>query len=173
MKKRSQRKSVERESVGSVPREPHAPTLRTLQRSTVVIGLALAASSSLLACFGPIYESVHFNSERPDFLRMPQPWLGTPSEKRALPVWRPGDESAYNAPTPSTRAAQEAMRLEGRLQFRQAVAAWERYRKLAPLDAVAAWYELPVLPQTHGLDDRLRALRAWRGPRGSAFTQRS
>jgi hypothetical protein len=134
---------------------------------------ALCGAGPLFACFGPEYWSVHFHGLRPDFFQMPQPWRGVPVEKRALPVPTGDDrdpEGFYIDPLERQRRKRvhAAVQAERAGQFRLAAALWERYeqeRLRADPWEVADGHE-PL--QTVALDDRLSALRAWRGPRDTA-----
>src|SRR2546423_5145704 len=112
-------------------------------RRYLVLLLFLGVAAPLLACYGPEYYSVHFNSARPDFFQMPQPWPARPAEPRALP----GAFARYNRqegkpppydidaflherfePNP-LKWAHQAVRLESSGRFHQAAAAWVRYQK--------------------------------------------
>jgi outer membrane protein assembly factor BamD (BamD/ComL family) len=137
----------------------------------VLTGLATAP---LLACFGPEYWSVHFHADRPDFFQMPQPWRGVPSEKRALPAGDPftQDEGPVNESEGREispfATAPRAIRLEALGQFRKAASAWGRYQQARdnadPDDFTGWFYDRQEPPQAQSLDDRIAALRTWRGP---------
>jgi tetratricopeptide (TPR) repeat protein len=142
---------------------------RARGRRLLFLLLAMGGVGPLFACFGPDYWSVHFHGLRPDFFQMPQPWRGVPEEKRALPPpsdnWADGDErSMRQEELRRAVAISRAVRAEAAGQFRLATTVWERYQRdrlRADPWEVADGQE-PL--QTSALDDRLAALRAWRGP---------
>jgi outer membrane protein assembly factor BamD (BamD/ComL family) len=142
----------------------------------LLLGLAvltLSGAAPLMACFGPEYYAVHFTTYRwpgseygrPDFFRMPQPWRGVPPEKRAL-AGAVAYFSRNEEETPDrSDIARRAIRFEAAGRFRQAAAAWMRYRQewsKADPDEIPSW---PEPYQSRGLEDRIAALTAWRGPR--------
>jgi hypothetical protein len=161
---------------------PVPPPSRISHRvGALLAALALCVAGPLLACYGPEYYSVRFNSEWTDFFRMPQPWRGVPPEKRALPgaaanYSRKQEDSAYDEGSAAepARLARAALRQEAAGQFRKAASVWRRYaqeRQIAYLDSLSSYEDTETwgkLPQAKGLEDRIAALQAWRGPRDTA-----
>jgi TolA-binding protein len=136
--------------------------------TTLLIGLALALP--LLACEEPEYRSVHFHQsvyfhqDRPDFVQMPQPWLGAPAERRALADYNQEEDPGGQR---RARKLKQALRLERAGQFQQAAATWQQFLqdrlRADPWELEAEDRDPP--PQAQGLEDRLAALRAWHSPR--------
>ena len=132
--------------------------------SLLALGLVLLAGAApLLACFGRDYWTVHFRGDRPDFFQMPRPWRGYPEENRALP---PGAYASWDAAERASGAlVTRALRLEAAGQFHQAAAVWEHYQEDVGTDDGDDSFDASKPPQIRCLDDRIAALRAWRGPR--------
>lgn len=146
--------------------------------SRVGAGLLLAAvvGGPLIACSPLEYRSIHFHDAMPNFLRMPQPWLGHEPEKRALaPV--PPDYydamSALQSPDGGLRQLErEARAAEGAGQFPEAAKLWARWQAFYNQSEhqAAGFNDGTGAPQIHkpSLPDRIAALRAWRHPGQSA-----
>ncbi len=139
------------------------PISRSIRRLLYGALIAGGVAAPLTACFELEYRSVHFHAARPDFLRMPQPWIGSPSEKRALgPTnWTDPDEKLRQL----ERTARAAER-QG--EFSRAARIWtqwqERHRQAA--HSASGSYDSPPSPQEAkpSLPDRIAALHAWDGP---------
>lgn len=147
-------------------------------RKRLLAGLVLTATvlTPVLACWGPELESVHFHSMRPDFLRMPEPWWRWPGETRAIvrpPQTSSPDDENYSAPgsrpadavndeATLDKLAAAALRLETEEQFPQAVVAWQRFAAARQLTHLEGW-QISHADRNYGLEDRTRALGAWRG----------
>lgn len=131
------------------------------QKPVLLGALALAAAGPLIACWGPEYESVHFNDAKPDFFRMPRPWRGIPSEKRAHPA-EAYDESAWQRPSQADEVAKQARAAEAAGRFAQAGRLWREQQRLfdREMDPSHVGQAPTAVP---GLDDRIAALEAWRG----------
>lgn len=123
-------------------------------RSAAYLLLAVAAATPLVACWGPEYGSVHFNSARPDFFRLPQPWTGVPMEKRAH---APYTEEETTARVETRRQKARAAEAAGR--FREAAGAW---RSIAATAGSEGYADEATLATLNGLDDRLAALATWK-----------
>lgn len=148
--------------------------------AAALIVLLLGVLPPLRACFGPEYESVHFNDWRVDFLQMPRPWWQAPFEARALPPWKSlarstapgvfGADRIYEAdnyPTwgdDSKRDAlpRQALSAEKRRQFARAAELWDRYRLTLANPDFTAFGSVTDQPGPRGLVDRILALRLWR-----------
>lgn len=134
--------------------------------------LALCGAAPLLACYEPEYRSVHFTDwrwprpkyGRPDFFRMPQPWQGAPPEVRALPLEDDADEATVPEKRAQVDPAEQALRWESAGRFREAAAAWLRLQQENEEDSGEPVFG-DELTQAQGLEDRVAALQAWRGPR--------
>lgn len=150
-------------------------SLSPLLRAAVIV---LAACGPLLACWGPEYESVHFNDARPDFFRMPQPWWGRSGGNRALPPHSGTDRStegtgshlgygvdpeAGRGLAPPERLERRAREAEAAGRFHEASGLWEACRRSLAFTDAAEWWGDRRKPLP-GMEDRIRALRAWRGP---------
>jgi TolA-binding protein len=122
-----------------------------------------------LACWGPEYDSVHFNDARPDFLRMPEPWPGGPGDVRAQSDltgkgnWNSEEEGAPPAdPNSSEALVRKALGLEQAGRFREAVPVWQRFADRDEYASLEAWNR-PPRDWSQGVRERIEALRAWRG----------
>src|SRR5207248_10888324 len=132
----------------------------------------MALAAPLLACWGPAYESVHFNDARPDFLRLPRPWWKWPGDNRALAPGRHGrfpslngrDEQEPDTPEPGSglpRLESMARRAEQAGQFPEAARRWLAYRKALFPDHSSNWDDpgWGAVPRGgKGLEDRILAL---------------
>jgi tetratricopeptide (TPR) repeat protein len=137
---------------------------RRLPRQVAILtALGLGLVAPVMACYDWEFESVRFNDARPDFFRMPRPWLSW-SEKRAIEPQRA--ERAYDGYNEYWEPARRQVPLRERLrdaarqierlgQFRQAADLWNRHR-LACLDDGEDDQVRPSLA------DRLAVLRDWR-----------
>jgi tetratricopeptide (TPR) repeat protein len=137
----------------------------------------LGVLAPAVACWGPEYESVHFNNARPDFLRLPEPWWRWPGHVRAIERDRskPPDDEDYSGPpgaTPpglpqntsaSDAAAKRALRQEAAGRFQEAAALWEEYAAAKRREWSDGWSSPETPDYSPGLPDRIRALRKWRG----------
>jgi tetratricopeptide (TPR) repeat protein len=134
----------------------------------------------LVACYGPEYDSVHFNSARPDFLQMPPPWWQWPGEVRALETHElsrygypyEGTSGPGKAPPPPlwVTLKKRAVQQEQAGRFRPAAATWEAYERVLEQARADPYlgnsYQSDAIPDQNaskGLADRVLALRAWRG----------
>src|SRR5262245_42895177 len=140
------------------PASKHRPHFPMLLWLTIV-----ATAGPLVACYGPDHESVHFRGDRPDFFRMPQPWRGVPEERRAMAPSSFDDQEQELKDGKRLIALSLSYEAAGR--FRQAAAAWTRIRELRMVGDIREWEDWRDPPQLQGLDDRIAALRTWRGPR--------
>lgn len=132
-------------------------------RRVLALAATLLAAAPLVACYGPEYESVHFNSARPDFFRMPRPWPGVPSEKRALLPGEP--ETAGYGEAPKRRSvalAAQAAAQEKAGQFLAAARSWEQCLAAVAREDTPWAYFADNAPPVQGLEDRIAALKAWR-----------
>jgi TolA-binding protein len=165
------------------------PARRRTQRSNArapfflgLVLLALCGTAPLLACYEPGYRTVHFTDwrwprpkfGRPDFFRMPQPWRGVPTETRALPAEDVTVEAKAPGEKDQADPAEQAVQWETAGRFREAAAAWARVLREDEEDAgePVSWDDgepdySDDLSQMQGLEDRLAALQAWRGPQDS------
>ena len=130
--------------------------------------LLVTAAAPLLACYGPEYDGLHFNDARPDFFRMPQPAWGRVNDHRAWTTepWRVHvgrENETLQAPDPPS-FEKKAARLEQEGRFREAATAWEQFRHACNTAVDEDSWAPSAPPELVGLDDRLAALRAWRGP---------
>jgi TolA-binding protein len=127
--------------------------------------LALSAAQRLVGCFGPDYWTVHFRGDRPDFFQMPQPWRGYPGENRALPHY---SDNVYDREDQDRKnLIARAIRCEAGGQYQQAAAVWERYRRARGEEEPGDRGSNDEPAQCLALEDRITALRAWRGPQDS------
>jgi tetratricopeptide (TPR) repeat protein len=130
-----------------------------------MLGLLLLVGAPLAACVGVDYGSVHFNAEGIEFFHLPQPWIGVPVEHRA---GKSGDEAEYypasdpHLPEPDV-LIEEARKQEQSGRFRLAAKTWVRLKRVlqdqGPFEGAA------IDRAERGLEDRVAALRLWRGER--------
>jgi tetratricopeptide (TPR) repeat protein len=141
-----------------------------------LVAFALCGAAPLLACYEPEVYSAHFsdvrliypNRGRPDFFRMPQPWRGFPPEMRALPGAAAHFSESLHDSADRLDPAEWAMRLEAAGRFHEAAAAWARYPSASDQAEAADPEDSQGPPEVQGLEDRLVALQAWRGPQDTA-----
>lgn len=141
--------------------------------------VAVAAAAPLIACWEGEYRSVHFNSARPDFFRLPSQWRVRSAPPRALPPGERNNYDVYERDEERTLALTGLIRrargLESAGQYRQAAALWGIVQQRvnrgpggsrpedqtnAPKGGEETW-ELPSLT---GLPERIEALRTGAGP---------
>ena len=76
-----------------------------------------------------------------------------------------GGEAGLLASCGYRSAITRTLRLEATGQFRRAAAGWERYQETWGEEDTDGFISQSEPPQIRCLDDRIAALRAWRGPR--------
>lgn len=125
--------------------------------------VALAIGGPLAACWGPEYESVHFNDANPDFFRMPQPWPGVPSERRARKAsGGEYDENAWQRPSKADALAGQARAAEEEARFGEAARLWREAERRYAVEMESDYAGRQPTFDREGLDDRIAALELWR-----------
>lgn len=101
------------------------------RRLLVIVAMigALVSVGALLACYGPQYDSIHFNSGSPNYLRPPRlRLLWDENEERGASPWRSRSEAGYLTQQEEMDALwAEAQRREHAAQFVDAARAYARY----------------------------------------------
>ncbi len=136
--------------------------------------LAVAAAAPLVACWEGEYRSVHFNSARPDFFRLPSQWRVRTAPPRALPPGEGDTNDFYDREVERILAVKGLIRhargLENAGQYRQAAALWgivqqrvnrgpDGSRPEDQTNALKGDAEAWELPSLTGLSERIEALR--------------
>lgn len=163
------------------PRSASGPARNPVHPHWVLLALLLLGMlPPLAACWGPEYESVHFNDARPDFLQMPPPWWRFPGDVRAIAKEGRVDRQAEVEAEGSDRVvgadvnpesggapgraplSRQATAAEQRGDFSRAAALWERYRQALQAPDFDRFSDSGNGPGAEGLADRIEALRVWR-----------